>query len=508
MRSWSRLLSGLATACLLVACSGSETAGPSVTSDPRTSTSQPSADADPGLAEFYDQDVHWAGCHDGFQCAKVRVPVDYADPGAADIQLAVVRLPARGGHRLGSLLVNPGGPGASGIDYARAADSIVTPAVRRQYDIVGFDPRGIGQSAPVRCLTDAQTDAWATDDRTPDNAAEETQVLAAAQQFGVRCAARNGSLIAHIGTRDAARDLDVLRAVLGDTKLNLLGKSYGTYLGATYAELFPKRVGRLVLDGVLDPAADSAELARSQAVGFQRALAAFVDDCLPRRSCPLSGDRASALGQIATMLAKTDRTPLRASRPVTQSLAVIGVANAMYDPGLWQVLREALAQAESGRGSTMLLLADTYYDRSPKGHYRTNSNDAYYAVTCLDRPQTADPTQLRARAKELAAVSPAFGAYVAWELVPCGIWPVPAEGDVAPVRATGSGPILVVGTTRDPATPYAASKALADELDAGRLLTYDGDGHTAYRQGSRCIDAAVDGYLLRGRLPAEGTRCR
>jgi pimeloyl-ACP methyl ester carboxylesterase len=326
--------------------------------------------------------------------------------------------------------------------------------------------------------------------------------------MGNRCAAANGGLLAHVGTRDAARDLDVLRGVLSDHKLNFLGKSYGTYLGAIYAELFPERVGRLVLDGVVDPAADAAALARSQALGFERALASFVDDCLPRSSCPLSGDRASALAQVSGILAAADRRPLQASRPVTQSLALLGIAYSMYDPSLWVVLRQALAQALNGQGSLLLLVADFYLQRNSKGHYTSNSNDALYAVTCLDRPETSDLDALRARSKELSAIAPRFGAYLAWELLPCAFWPVPPEGEAAPIRAPGAAPILVVGTTRDPATSYAFAKNLAAELDSGRLLTYDGDGHTAYKQGSDCIDHAVDAYLVEGKLPAQGTRCR
>jgi pimeloyl-ACP methyl ester carboxylesterase len=406
------------------------------------------------------------------------------------------------------LLVNPGGPGVSGVDYARGAESSISSAVRRHYDIVGFDPRGVATSAPIRCLSDAQTDAFTTQDGSPDDSAEEAELVRLARLVGEQCAARNGGLLAHVGTRDVARDLDVLRGVLGDEKLNFLGKSYGTYIGAIYAEMFPDRVGRLVLDGVVDPAAGDDELARAQALGFERALASFVDDCLRHKSCPLSGDRASALGQVSSILEAADHTPLRAARPVTQSLVLLGIAYAMYEPRLWEVLREALAEAKSGNGSTLLLLADSYLERSSKGHYSSNGNDVIFAVSCLDRPETSNLAALRARAKALAAVAPRFGAYLAWGFLPCSFWPVPAEGKAEPVRAAGAAPILVVGTTRDPATPYAFAQNLAAELESGRLLTYDGDGHTAYEQGSGCIDDAVDAFLIDATLPAAGKRCR
>ena len=503
---WSRAVPAIVGVALLVSCtSAGDSARPSQAS-PRAPGSTTGTDS--GLAAFYSQRVRWHGCRDGFECAKVRVPVDYAAPGGASIALAVVRLPSRGGDRLGSLLLNPGGPGVSGIGYARNADSAISSTVRHHYDIVGFDPRGVGDSAPIRCLSDAQSDQFTAQDGSPDDSAEESELVRLARLLGDRCAARNAGLLAHVGTRDAARDLDVLRVILGDDKLNFLGKSYGTYLGAIYAEIFPDRVGRLVLDGVVDPADDTAALARSQALGFERALASFVDDCLRRSGCPLSGDRDNALAQVSGILDAADRTPLRASRPVTQSLALLGVAWSMYDTGFWPVLRAALAQAQHGDGSTLLALADSYLERNSKGHYLTNSGDAIFAVSCLDRPETSDVSTLRARAQQLSAVAPRFGTYVAWGALPCGVWPVPPEGKPAPVRARGARPILVVGTTRDPATPYASAQNLAAELESARLLTFDGDGHTAYEQGSRCIDDAVDAYLVTGTLPAEGTRCR
>ncbi|MDQ1619451.1 MAG: hypothetical protein QOE19_2020 [Actinomycetota bacterium] len=490
------------------AADGPAASSPSVTASGAGGTGSTAAPDDPRLARFYDQEVSWRGCGEGFQCAQVEVPIDYARPAGKTIKLSVNRLRARGDNRIGSLLVNPGGPGASGLGYARNAESIVSDGVRRRFDIVGFDPRGVGQSAPIRCLSDRQTDAFFATDASPDDAAEETRLTRVSRGFGEQCAAKNGAVLGHVGTRDAARDLDVLRAVVGDSTLNFLGKSYGTYLGAIYADLFPDRVGRLVLDGVVDPAADTADLARAQALGFETALASFVNDCLGRRSCPLSGGRAAALSQIGGMLDAADRSPLKASRPVGQSLALLGVAYAMYEKGLWLILREALGEARRGRGDLLLLLADSYTERSRNGHYSTNTNDALYAVTCLDRPETSDRAAVRDRAAELDKLAPRFGAFVAWGSFVCGSWPSPPEGRPAPVRARGAAPILVVGTTRDPATPYASARNLAAELDAARLLTYDGDGHTAYRQGSSCIDKEVDRYLLDGRLPAEDTRCR
>jgi pimeloyl-ACP methyl ester carboxylesterase len=395
------------------------------------------------------------------------------------------------------------------MDYARSASSIVTKAVRERYDVVGFDPRGVGASRGLQCLSDKQLDTFVAYDGTPDDQAEENGLLRQGELLGAGCKADDAALIAHVGTRDAARDLDVLRAALGDRRLTYLGKSYGTYLGATYAGLFPKRVGRLVLDGPLDPVSTSLEVARQQGIGFQRALGAFLDDCARRSSCPLPAGRAAAEARLASFLAQVDRDPLpgSGSRKLTESLAVLGIAVAMYDEGSWSFLRQGLSQALKGDGETLILLADFYTDRGPGGKYTSNANEAIYAVNCLDRPEDGDIASFRADAAEVAKVAPLFGPYIVWSNLPCTTWPAPAEGEPAPIRATGSKPILVVGTTRDPATPYEWAKSLSTELDAGHLLTYVGDGHTAYRRGSRCVDNAVDAYLLRGTLPAEGTRC-
>lgn len=512
MSSWSRCAATLVVVALAVSgCRvGGDPAADDASARPAPPPSAGSSTAPPTtgplLTRFYDQKVSWRDCREGFRCTQVEVPLDYAHPDGKTIMLAVNRLPARG-DRLGALLVNPGGPGVSGVGYARDADSTISDAVRRRYDIVGFDPRGVGQSAPIRCLTDKQSDRFLAADGSPDDAGEESRLVRLSRQLGARCAARNGALLAHVSTRDAARDMDVLRAVVGDAKLNFLGKSYGTYLGAIYADMFPDNVGRFVLDGVVDPGADPVEQARAQAVSFETALDAFVDDCLRRRNCPLSGSRSAALSQVSAVLEAADRSPLKAARPVGQSLAMLGVGYALYVKGLWPILREGLGEARKGRGDLLLLLADNYTARSPKGHYSSNVNDVIFAVSCLDHRESADLAAFRDRAAAFAKVAPRFGAYVAWSSLPCGFWPFPAQAEPGSVRATGAAPILVVGTTRDPATPYASAQHLARELDSARLLTYDGDGHTAYRHGSGCIDNAVDDYLLEGRLPRKGTLC-
>lgn len=502
---------GVLLVATVTACSGGSGDAPpraDSTGSPTAATSGATTAPEPRLSQFYDQSLDWHDCSGGFQCARLTVPVDYAHPTAGTMRVAVNRLPSSGEHR-GSLLLNPGGPGASGLQYARAAKTVVSPAVRTHYDVVGFDPRGIGASRPVDCLSDQALDAFLAVDGTPDTPAEEAELVRQGQLLGAGCLRDDAALTAHMGSRDVVRDMDVLRAVLGDERLSYLGKSYGTYLGALYAETFPQRVGRLVLDGPVDPRADNLANARLQAIGFQRALDAFLDDCVRRSSCPFSGSRADAQAALQRLLERTDQHPLSGDgdRQGVQALVTYGVAIGLYDEGYWPFLRQALKEAEAGKGESLLILADLYNDRGPGGHYTTNSTEALYAVNCLDRPEATDLATFRADAAAMAKVSPVFGPYIVWANAPCADWPVPAEGEPGPIAAPGAAPILVVGTTRDPATPYESAEALADQLDSGHLLTYDGDGHTAYRRGNGCVDRAVDAYLLDGTLPKDGARC-
>jgi pimeloyl-ACP methyl ester carboxylesterase len=407
------------------------------------------------------------------------------------------------------LVLNPGGPGGSGIDYALSAESVVTSAVRRRFDVVGFDPRGVRRSAAISCLTDAQLDRFNSIDASPDTPAEEQSLQREWSGLGAGCVARRPAVTAHVGTVDAVRDLDVLRAALGDRRLTYLGKSYGTFLGLSYAQRFPKRVGHLVLDGQLDPSADGPALAAGQVTGFQRALESFLRSCVDRASCPLDGDADAAGDQLARLVDRTDATPLRGQdgRRATQAQVIYGIAAALYDEGSWPLLRQGIAEMRRGNGATLQMLADYYSDRGPDGHYTTNSLEAFYAISCIDRPETRTLEEQRAEADRLDAVSPVFGSFIGWGNLPCLGWPVTPHPTIEEMPATGAAPILVVGTTRDPATPYEWAEKVARGLDQGRLLTYVGDGHTAYRRGSRCIDAAVDRYLVSSRLPATGTRC-
>lgn len=516
--SWSArppgwLVIACAGALAVSACSGDGTAAPTVGAPTSSAAAKPTTSAAPAvapdLARFYRQKLAWSGCGGGFQCARLTVPIDYAQPAGGRIQLALLRLPASG-RRMGSLVINPGGPGGSGVAYARAARAVISDNVRERYDVVGFDPRGVGDSAPLKCLTDVQTDQFVAADPTPDTPTEISSTVTLFKQLAARCKAGGGELLAHVSTRDAARDMDVLRAALGERKLTYLGKSYGTFLGATYADLFPRNVGRMVLDGVLDPALSPEQVNLGQAKGFEQATRAFVADCTTSSSCPLGSTVDGGMQRLRDLLRQLDTAPLPTgdpARPLTEGLGSLGVAVAMYDPGYWPTLREALASAFGGDGAELLRLADAYTDRNSDGHYANNQNTVIYAVNCLDRPDSGGLPAVERTVKEFSAQAPTWGAFLAWSELPCDYWPVKGTSAPGPISASGSEPIVLVGTTRDPATPYQWAVNLSKELANGHLITYVGDGHTAYLRGSSCVDNAVDAYLLRGVVPKAGLTC-
>jgi pimeloyl-ACP methyl ester carboxylesterase len=464
------------------------------------------------LQRYYTQKLSWHSCDSGFQCATMKVPLDYAHPTAGDISLTMARHKAggQGYKRLGSLLINPGGPGGSAVDYAEYAATTYPAPVRDSFDMVGLDPRGVARSTPVTCLTDRQMDAYTATDSTPDSPAEINALVAADKELAQGCEKDSGALLSHVSTVDSARDMDVARALLGDAKLNYLGKSYGTFLGATYAGLFPSRVGRMVLDGAMNPSLDAQELNSQQAGGFETAFDAFAANCVKSSGCPLGTSTRQAGQKINQLFAAWDAHPLNtgSSRKLDEALGTTGVIAAMYDQEQWPQLRDALTQAEHGDGSGLLALSDQYYERDDSGHY-SNLMYANAAVNCLDLPAAAtDPAQVEQQLAGYRKASPHFGTSLAWAGLSCAYWPVKPTGEPHTIPAKGAAPIVVVGTTRDPATPYAWAQGLAAQLDSGTLLSYDGDGHTAYARGSQCIDGAINVYLLTGRPPAKGTMCK
>lgn len=466
---------------------------------------------DAELAAFYAQQPVWEECEQ-LQCTTVTVPVDWADPAGAVIQLAVNRSPATGGERIGSLLTNPGGPGASGTE---ALQSVVIDrvgdGVHERYDLVGFDPRGVGLSQPVHCVDAPEMDALVAFDADYSTPEGIDEVEGLYESFGQGCLERTGDLLGHVDTVSAARDLDVLRAVLGDEQLHYLGFSYGTALGATYAALFPERVGRLVLDGALDPTLGADEVAAGQAAGFESALRAYVTDCQGGRGCPLDGSVDEAMAQVRRLLDDVRRNPLPTSDPardLTTSLAFAGIAQTLYANSLWPYLTEGLTAAiDQQDGTRLLQFADLYYDRQADGTYGGNATEAFWSIGCVDDRAVDDPDEMRTKAEAIVEVAPTIGSFFGYGGVVCARWPVPEVGGLDSYAAEGAAPIVVIGTTNDPATPYVWAESLADRLSSGVLLTFEGEGHTAYGRSNDCLAGAVDAYLLEGTVPEDGTRC-
>ncbi len=503
-RAWSTPLGAIATGLvvsLLAGCGFFD-------SQPDPS---PTGESAPDLSAFYDQTLDWRSCDDTAQCATMNVPLKYDDPTFRSIQVEVLRRPATGKKgRLGALVLNPGGPGGSGIDYARAADSAVGDSVHARYDVVGFDPRGVGRSTPIDCMNNEQTDRFISTEGKPHSSSQEEAVVEVSDSVGRTCEENSPDLTPYVGTVPAARDMDILRAVLNEEKLNFLGKSYGTYLGLTYAELFPTKVGRFVLDGVIDPSLSNDGVAQGQADGFQLALRRFIANCPSHDDCPLPGNPTKAFAKLSAWLATLVDHPIKAkpNRPLNNPLAINAILGSMYEPADgWPALRYALELGFKGDGSAMLEIVDGFTGRLDNGTYYDNSLDALYAVNCLDRPDRADVARTRQLADEWARTAPTFGPELAWGNLPCNGWPAPATDAPHPIKAEGSGPIVLIGTTNDPATPYAWAVSTSRQLANAYLIRWKGDGHTAYGRGSRCVQTRVDAFLVAGTTPPKTSTC-
>jgi pimeloyl-ACP methyl ester carboxylesterase len=498
-------VTGLALLSLAACTTNSGTAVANVTDSTAVLSGVPS-----DLLSFYTQQVSWSDCGSGFQCASVSVPMNYADPQERTLKLAVIRQLATDQSQLdGSLLVNPGGPGGSGIQYLRGG-GVASTAVSAHYNLVSFDPRGVGESDPIECLSDSQMDTFLSEPPDPSTPAEVQTVVSQAQFLAQRCEAKNAQLLPYVGTADAARDMDVLRAILGEPKLNYLGKSYGTYLGAVYAQEFPQRVGRVVLDGAMDPNLTAMQLNLTQAAAFDNELKQFAENCATQSDCPLGTDPTTGIAHLKTWVDGLDAHPIPgdATRKLNEAYAITGIAFAMYSQTFWPDLKNALTSAYAGNGAELLAMADAYNDRS-NGHFQDNSTEANYAVNCIDHPDEATSVaQIESDLPAYEKAAPFFGEMVDWSGLPCAYWGAPATGTPHKIAAQGSGPIVVVGTTRDPATPYTWAQSLATELSNGHLLTMNGDGHTAYLRGSTCIDTAIDNYYLNGTVPQAGLVCQ
>ena len=469
-----------------------------------------------------------------FSCAVISVPLDYANPKGETISIAMKKRAATDGHSQGTLFINPGGPGDSGVSFAERAGNAFTPDLLSAYDIIGFDPRGVGSSTAITCTSDddsadSTAEPSASGEASASPSASGTPSAAASagtassgdsfeewseatrqsfQDLTDQCAAgtKPAALLDHVDTVSAARDLDILRALAGQEKLNYLGFSYGTYLASVYAENFPGNTGRMVLDGAIDPALSLAEQGLGQAKGFEQALRTYVDYCQNSTGCPLSGGTDAGVQQIRDLITSANSTPLATGDPnrtVTGSDIVAALSEYLYTTEQnWEPLNKALDQAINHRDGSAFVASEEQ-DTSSKD----DGGGAFQAVTCLDYPVEGDKTTWAAQYEQAKREAPVFAdSAVGMDLV-CSVWGHNGTRKPTQIHARGAAPILVVGTTGDPATPYAWSKSLAEQLDSGQLLTWEGNGHTAYGGDASCVNDAVDAYLISGTMPKKGLTC-
>jgi pimeloyl-ACP methyl ester carboxylesterase len=515
-RSVAAALASCVLALMLAACAQSLTGTPA----------QEPPQHDPALARFYEQQLAWGPCgefaasaldralyaNQELECARLEVPLDYAEPDGETARIGVLRVRATG-QRIGSLLVNPGGPGASGMSFAASfAPRLAQSPVGQRFDVVGFDPRGVGASTPtIDCLGDAEWEAERADldvDPSPEGVA---QTEAENQQYAQRCAERSGGpeVLANVGTRDVVRDLDILRQALGDEKLTYLGYSYGTRIGSAYAEAFPQNVRALVLDGALDPTQTTVDRTVDQNAGFQQAFDAYAADCATRPDCPLGTDPAQAVTnfQALTRPLIDEPVPTEDGRTLSYPDAITGTIQALYLSELWPRLSLGLSALANGDGTALMRLADVYNDRGPDGHYG-NTIEAFIVISCVDEERITDraeQAELLRRSNEAAPFRDDGRGIVA-ALDPCAFWPAPPTSEPHVPQVEGLPPTLTISVTGDPATPYQAGVDLAEALN-GSLLSVEGAQHTAALQGNACIDDIVSAYLIDLRLPSEGASC-
>lgn len=451
----------------------------------------------------------WEPCGVGQECAWLSVPLDHANPELGSIALKVVRIKARSDAPIGSLVVNPGGPGGSGADFIRGLALSLPSQIRNSFDLIGFDPRGVGQSQPIRCLPDAALARYLRTDSTPRTPAEQRTLMRRAAAFGPGCLSDQPDLARNMQTWQTVADIELLRSALDEDQLNFLGFSYGTELGGRYAQTYPDRVGRFVLDGAVDSSLDIMQVSKAQAAGFQRAISRFASDCASRPKCGLGSSRQAVLGNINHLLAELDRAPIptKQTEPLVQSQALTGIITALYSPRAWSMLRKALVDARNGDGTRLQILGEIGNDQIGPEEFASNLLSAFIATTCLDSPAAPGRVGLARAAREWSqgTAVPELSRLLAWSNAPCTRWFQPGPTPTA-LSSTTTAPILVIGTRFDPATPYEWSVQMRSALPTSALVTFEGDGHTAFASGVRCVDDAVTQYLLDG--AAEDLTCR
>ena len=440
------------------------------------------------LKEFQNQELKWQSCYGHFECSTLLVPVDYDKITNDVFHLKLIRYKATDQrHKLGALIVNPGGPGASAFDYAYNAENIVSAAIREKYDIVGFDQRGVGQSDPIRCLTDKETDEMLAGPMIADSPENQRKMVENAKFFASKCKKAAGYKLAHLSTFESAKDMELLRLALNEPKLNYLGKSYGTYLGTLYASLYPLKVGKMILDGAIDPSISIQEQNLAQAKGFELALNQF-----------LSENKISKI-EIFNLFKKLLIKPLstKSNRNLTDSLAILGVASALYDDVIgWPKLKKAINDASAGDGSKLLALADEYTGRTKTGKYFSNENDTATLISCLDWPSRNTIEQMRSASKLFRSRAPIFGSYLTYSQLVCNYLTTTKNAISINLDLIPTYPILIISVIRDPATPYEWGLTLSKKFPGSFFLTLDADGHTGQGRGFSCIDRAVDSFLI------------
>ena len=464
------------------------------------------------FAAYFNQEVEWEEC-DSLQCADIDVPVDWEDPDSESVTIAMAKQEAAGTAQ-GSIFVNPGGPGASGIDFVAYA---VSSDLADSFDIIGWDPRGVGASTPVVCVDDAEKDAllYGTYDEPYQTEGWIDELDAELTQFAEDCKDNTGDLLEHVDTVSTAHDLELMRHLVnGDKPLDYLGYSYGTFIGAVYAELFPENVGSFVLDGAVDPKVGAFDELVVQAVGFEDNLRAYMEDCLAGSDCPFSGTLEGGLTQARELMGSIDGMGLTSSdgRELDSATVGTGVAMSLYSSDYWTYLTDLYRGLQTGDADPTFFLADVYNDRDENGDYLSNSVEVYQATTCADNDWTADSASTLDRLADIAEAAPTIGPYLTLDDyavldVLCNNWPYPAAEFPTEFDAKGSAPILVIGTTNDPATPYSWAQSLAGQFDSGVLITVEGDGHTAYNGDNACVNDVVDQYFLAGTVPDADPQC-
>ena len=477
-----------------------------------TVADNPAENTEDPLAPYLGQEVQWSDCGAGAECATVMAPLDWDNPGVGeDVSLAVSRHSATG-QALGSLLVNPGGPGASGYEFVLdSVDVAVSEVLRESFDVIGWDPRGVNFSSPVSCAaTDAELDYFFFGEleAQPDTPEWDAELLAESIRFGQECQANTGELLEFVDTLSTVRDLDFLRHLVGDEQLNYLGYSYGTLIGALYIDTFPEKVGRMVLDGPVDPGASQFDLVVNQHRGFEEALEAYLVECDLTNSCPFAGSLEQRLRGVSDLYDELEQNPLRHAdgRLIDDGMLRTAMVTTLYAQSSWPFLTQMFEELQEGVTDTAIFLVDFYYDREG-GVYQNNSMEAFIAINCLDYPVESDPAVLEAQADQLREAAPYTARPSGDGDLVCMNWPYPPKLNKGPVRGEGANPVVILGTTGDPATPYNWSVSLNEQLENSVLLTLVGEGHLAYDERVTCINDPVDTYFVTGDLPEDGITC-